>query len=180
MLGASLERPWVGALVGCALMLVVAVADYFTGPAVTMGILYYGGIGVAAWYVGERVGVGVAVASALCWWLIDRWTAPATPGLVVLWNVGLRVVAFSGFARLISHLCDMQVRLRATVQQLEHTLHEVKTLQGLLPICANCKKIRDDHGYWQQVETYLTERTNVTFTHGICPDCMQRLYGEFA
>jgi len=50
-------------------------------------------------------------------------------------------------------------------------LTRVKQLSGLLPICAYCKKIRDDQDYWQQVETYVTEHTDVQFSHGICPDC---------
>ncbi len=62
--------------------------------------------------------------------------------------------------------------------QLEDTLKEVRTLQGLIPICANCKKIRDDKGFWQKVEVYLEERSNARFTHGLCEDCIQKLYGK--
>jgi hypothetical protein len=53
-------------------------------------------------------------------------------------------------------------------------LEHVKTLRGLLPICAWCKRIRDDSGYWSQVETYLRSHTEANFTHGICPDCLER------
>lgn len=62
--------------------------------------------------------------------------------------------------------------------QLEDALRDVRTLQGLIPICANCKKIRDDKGYWQKVEVYLEERSNARFTHGLCEDCIQKLYGK--
>ncbi|MDP2865672.1 MAG: GAF domain-containing protein [Elusimicrobiota bacterium] len=62
--------------------------------------------------------------------------------------------------------------------QLEEMLKDVRTLQGLIPICAQCKKIRDDKGFWQKVETYLEERSNARFTHGLCEDCMQKLYGN--
>ncbi|MBI5744229.1 MAG: GAF domain-containing protein [Elusimicrobia bacterium] len=62
--------------------------------------------------------------------------------------------------------------------QLEDTLKEVRTLQGLIPICANCKKIRDDKGFWQKVEVYLEQRSNARFTHGLCEDCIQKLYGK--
>jgi hypothetical protein len=53
-------------------------------------------------------------------------------------------------------------------------------LSGLLPICANCKRIRDDTGYWQQVETYIHHRSDADFSHGICPDCMSKLYPDYA
>jgi len=62
------------------------------------------------------------------------------------------------------------------IQDLTDALTQVKTLGGLLPICASCKKIRDDKGYWQQVETYIKQHSNADFTHGICPECAQRLY----
>jgi GAF domain-containing protein len=60
--------------------------------------------------------------------------------------------------------------------ELEQALSEIKTLRGYLPICALCKKIRDDQGYWNQVETYISEHTDVLFSHSLCPDCAKKLY----
>jgi PAS domain S-box-containing protein len=60
------------------------------------------------------------------------------------------------------------------IEELTESLKQVKTLSGLLPICSSCKRIRDDRGYWQQVETYITNHTNADFTHGICPDCLEK------
>jgi hypothetical protein len=62
------------------------------------------------------------------------------------------------------------------ILELKGALDEIKTLQGILPICANCKKIRDDTGYWNQIEKYISEHSGATFSHGICPDCMAELY----
>ena len=64
-------------------------------------------------------------------------------------------------------------------EELTKALAEVKTLSGLLPICASCKKIRDDSGYWEQIEEYITERSDTQFSHGICPECMKKLYPEY-
>jgi PAS domain S-box-containing protein len=64
------------------------------------------------------------------------------------------------------------------IVELEKALDEVKTLSGMLPICASCKKIRDDQGYWNQIEAYIAKRTDAKFTHGICPDCKRELYPE--
>jgi PAS domain S-box-containing protein len=69
-------------------------------------------------------------------------------------------------------------RLRL-IEELKEALKRVKTLNGLLPICASCKKIRNDGGYWEQVETYIRSRSNAEFTHGICPDCVRLLYPEY-
>jgi len=60
--------------------------------------------------------------------------------------------------------------------ELRAALTEVKTLTGLIPICANCKKVRDDQGYWDQVESYISARTTASFSHGICPECAKKLY----
>ena len=64
------------------------------------------------------------------------------------------------------------------IRSLQAALQEVRTLAGLLPICAHCKKIRDDDGYWTQIEEYLRVRTAADFTHGICPDCARRYFPE--
>ncbi len=64
------------------------------------------------------------------------------------------------------------------VHELKEALSKVKLLSGLIPICANCKKIRDDAGYWNQIEVYLQSHSEAEFTHGICPACVQKLYPE--
>jgi PAS domain S-box-containing protein len=66
------------------------------------------------------------------------------------------------------------------VQELSEALANVKTLSGLLPVCAWCKNIRNDEGYWQRIETYLAEHSDARFTHGICPDCLAKRYPEGA
>jgi AmiR/NasT family two-component response regulator len=62
--------------------------------------------------------------------------------------------------------------------ELQQALAEVKTLTGLLPICSGCKKIRDDQGYWKQVEVYIMQHTEAKFTHGLCPECLDKYYPE--
>jgi PleD family two-component response regulator len=63
-------------------------------------------------------------------------------------------------------------------EELQKALTKIKTLSGLLPICASCKKIRDDQGYWTQLEYYISEHSEAEFTHGCCPECMKKLYPE--
>jgi GAF domain-containing protein len=66
------------------------------------------------------------------------------------------------------------LELRRISARMADALEKLKTLHGLLPICAWCKRIRDDHGYWQQVEAYVHEHTGADFTHGICPECLEK------
>lgn len=70
------------------------------------------------------------------------------------------------------------MEVRRLNKELEQALVEVKRLQGILPICANCKKIRDDTGYWQQIEAYISDHSEAEFSHGICSDCAKKLYPE--
>jgi len=72
----------------------------------------------------------------------------------------------------------LNAELKARNKELEEALAKVKMLSGLLPICASCKKIRDDEGYWQQVERYIEEHSDIRFSHGLCPDCARRLYPD--
>jgi len=72
----------------------------------------------------------------------------------------------------------MEQERRHLLHQLQEALTNIKTLQGLLPICAACKKIRDDQGYWHQVEEYIGQHSAAQFTHGICPDCIATRYGH--
>jgi len=73
---------------------------------------------------------------------------------------------------------EIEAALEGERQHLAQALEEVRTLRGILPICAICKKIRDDKGYWNQVEEYVSDHTEARFSHGICPDCMDRLYPQ--
>jgi sigma-B regulation protein RsbU (phosphoserine phosphatase) len=72
-------------------------------------------------------------------------------------------------------MIELQQSLADRVKALEEALTRVKQLQGLLPICSYCKKIRDDQNYWQQVESYISEHSEAQFSHSICPDCYERL-----
>ena len=64
------------------------------------------------------------------------------------------------------------------IQKLQDALDKIKVLRGIIPICASCKKIRDDTGYWNQLESYIKEHSEADFSHGICPDCSKKLYPE--
>jgi hypothetical protein len=70
-------------------------------------------------------------------------------------------------------------QLHSSITDLEKALREVKTLRGIVPICSFCKKIRNDKGYWDQVEVYVTEHSEANFSHGICPECMAEHYPDF-
>ena len=72
----------------------------------------------------------------------------------------------------------LELERERLVTELQNALSEVKKLSGLLPICSQCKKIRDDQGYWGELEGYIQGHSEAQFTHGVCPDCYEKLYGD--
>ncbi len=134
------------------------------------GILFTSIVTLGAYRFGKIGGsiVGLLALPVLVWCERDRVTQADVLleiAIVVFANIIL-ILAVSEFVK--------------EKKKLEKALAEVKTLSGLLPMCASCKKIRDDKGYWNAVEQYIGERTDTKFSHGICPDCMKKLYPEYA
>lgn len=84
------------------------------------------------------------------------------------------------FCGYIGSCIDITDSVEARKLILQKKESEIKRLRGMLPICASCKKIRDDKGYWNQLEDYLKEHTDAEFSHGICPECIKKLYPEFS
>jgi sigma-B regulation protein RsbU (phosphoserine phosphatase) len=76
-------------------------------------------------------------------------------------------------------MLEMRVALADKISELALALDQVRTLRGIVPICASCKNIRDDQGFWSRVETYVRDHTEAEFSHAVCPDCMTKLYPQF-
>jgi PAS domain S-box-containing protein len=91
-----------------------------------------------------------------------------------------KMIAIEGIASDITDRKRQEGERKRLIRQLRKALAEVKTLSGLLPICSHCKKVRDDQGYWQQIDAFITEHSNLFFSHGLCPECLARYYPEYA
>ena len=85
-----------------------------------------------------------------------------------------------GIALDITEQKELEEQRERLIEELRDALTHIKTLRGLLPICAACKKIRDDRGSWKQIETYISDHSDAKFSHGICPECVQKLYPEWS
>jgi len=91
-------------------------------------------------------------------------------------EIGLLAGAFNRMAEARMH---NEAEREKLISKLREALDKIKTLKGMMPICASCKKIRDDKGYWTQIELYISEHSDAEFSHGICPDCAKKLYPEY-
>jgi CheY-like chemotaxis protein len=84
-------------------------------------------------------------------------------------------------ARVNTHLMlhHLQLQMEKKNAALQKALAEIKILRGLIPICASCKRIRNDEGYWEEIESYISDHSEAIFSHGCCPECIAKLYPEF-
>jgi PAS domain S-box-containing protein len=103
----------------------------------------------------------------------DGRIIPVSTTISPIRNMEGQVIGASSIARDITKQKQADDERLRLIKELTEALGHVKKLSGLLPICASCKRIRDDQGYWQQVETYITRHTDAVFTHGICPECVK-------
>jgi|GEM_PF-1769134 len=105
-------------------------------------------------------------------WILDR-------GKVATWTDDGRPLIMSGTHQDITASKQADEEREKLILKLEKALLDVNKLSGMLPICSSCKRIRDDKGYWNQIESYIKEHSEAEFTHGLCPECVTKLYPEF-
>ena len=99
-------------------------------------------------------------------------------GIPVLDEVG-NLIGYRGVAKDITQQKHAEEEREKLIAELEAALSKIKALRGLIPICASCKKIRDDKGYWNKLEAYIENHSEAEFSHGICPECASELYPEY-
>jgi hypothetical protein len=151
------------------LVLLVLLVDYFTGPALLFPILYIVPVMFAAWYSGLPLALFLAVFMPLVRVYFDfLWEIPYLEQHVVINTVNSLII-----------LVLLALLTERVARQMRHLAREVEQLTGLLPICAFCKKIRTSGGEWVQVERYISERSTAEFSHGYCPECMEKHFGEY-
>jgi len=166
--------------IACVLALIGWV-DYITGYELQFFLFYFVPVTLAAWYTGRTLSVVVALVSAATWFYVDLLSGhPYSHPIYSYWNTIIRLVTFLAIGLALSQvrtMLDTEIRLR---REVEKAMGEVKQLRGLLPICAWCKKIRNDAGLWEQVELYVGSHSAAEFTHGVCPECYGKLHDRHA
>jgi hypothetical protein len=122
----------------------------------------------------------VAPIQQVLWKLGAAGVVVFAPMLAFLfWTTGRLRREWAVAQKETAHAIAAERELTARNRELEQTLLEVKVLRGFIPICSSCKKIRNDGGYWQQIESYIQQHSEALFSHGVCPDCYQKLYAEY-
>jgi len=142
--------------------------------------------GAAAW---DALQQPDAPALAILDWMMPEMDGPEVirrvralqtnrpPHIIMLTIRGEKADIIAGLeAGANDYLAKMQDSLASKVEELRQALDQIKTLRGIVPICVSCKKIRDDQGYWNQVEVYVRDHTEAEFSHSLCQECMKKLY----
>ena len=159
-------------------VLAIGYIDYITGYELGFFVFYFLPIALAAWKVTSTSSYLISILSASVWFLSDTLSGhPHSSVFFEFWDTAIRLVSFLIIAYTTSKIRSLLTKERETTQALQAAMNQIKTLSGLIPICASCKKIRDDKGYWNQVEVYIQQHSEAEFSHGFCPDCMKKLYG---
>jgi K+-sensing histidine kinase KdpD len=162
-----------------AMILLIGWADYISGWELGFFVFYFLPVSFSAWFMGKRGAVGIAIVSAATWFLADYILANHySSHFYAFWNSVIRLISFVLIAVLVASIRRSLEYEKKVSADLQHSLNHIKRLHGMLPICASCKKIRNDKGYWEQIEQYISERSETEFTHGLCPECAMKLYPE--
>jgi hypothetical protein len=163
------RRPWNGRALWIALSATVISLDYLTGPYIMFPALFLPPVLLLAWNSGFGSSASLGLALCLVRLLLnDLWSE--THSMTVS---AVNSLLYSFVVVLIAFLTH------AIARQTRGLREEVRQLEGILPICGFCKAIRDEHGEWQRLENYVSSRTEASFTHGLCPACTERHYGQF-
>jgi hypothetical protein len=161
------------------LIAIIGTLDLLTGCEISLSIFYLAPISFVVWYVGRSSGLMVAIVSALVWLLADIGAGHIYQhSLIPYWNTAVILGEFLLAVLVVSELKHTYEAQSSLVEELKEAIDNILTLRGLVPICARCKKIRDDKGYWQEVETYLAEHSEASFTHEMCPQCRKEMKKE--
>ena len=169
-----------GLYIVCAgMMAVIFVFDLFVPLGVSVGVLYLVAVLLTLRGPQYKVILVVATVSSLLIVAPFIYKPPVAEMWKVLFNRGISLFVVWVTVILGLQKNKMEQQRKVIFLEREKALQEVRILRGLLPICASCKKIRDDNGYWMQIEGYIKDHSEATFTHSICPDCAKRLYPDF-
>ena len=189
----SSHPPWFWGVTTLLSTSFIGYLDWVTGYEMDFFVFYFLPIAVAAWYLEFSGAVCLSVISALVWYVVDALTGHVySSRFYDVWDTLVHLSAFmvigwcvSEIAKLLRNerqLLDRQSAALYREQQLSNELRksmsEIKFLEGFLSICSQCKKIRDENGEWQLLESYISSHTFTTFSHGFCEECAQKVLAE--
>lgn len=161
--------------VSVAIMFTIGFLDYITDYKMAFFVFYIIPISVSAWFAGLRAAIIIAVFSAIVWFVAGILSGVTYSAVFfAVWNTSVRLTSFLIIGWAFSSIRSLFDREHQLAEELRKSILEVKVLKSFLPICCQCKKIRNDEGKWQNVELYIHENTGTHFSHSYCPACAKK------
>ena len=153
--------------------------DWVSGYYLNFFVFYFLPVFLAAWFLGMLGWIFFSILCSMVWFGADVLTGHTyASNVYAVWNTMIRLISFLTVGWSVStlkHSLDIE---KKTSGKLRRSLSEIKVLQSILPICSQCKKIRDEQGVWQHLEVYISEHANTKFSHSYCPECYNRVLAE--
>ena len=170
---------WLWAIISAGCILVIGEAHWLIGYELNVFVFYFIPIAIGAWFIGLGTSMSFAILSALVWFWTDslaggHYSSP----LYAVWNTMVRLISFIAIGWAVSKIRKTLDLANTTSANLKQSLAEIKVLEGFLPICMNCKKIRNESGSWERLESYIGEHSTAQFSHGYCPECGKQMLVE--
>lgn len=162
-----------------ALMTVILLLDLSIPLGVAVGVLYIVPVLLSLWSSKKELTVLVAVVASVLTIGAYFYKPSVAEMWKVLFNRSLSLFVIGITAILGLQRRKILIEREQALRDREQAIEKLKILSGLLPICASCKKIRDDHGSWNDVAEYISEHSEAEFSHGMCPACAEKLYPEY-
>jgi hypothetical protein len=161
------------------IILLLGWIDWLTGHELNFFVFYFLPVSFGGWYLGLDSSVIIAIMCALVWFGADMMSGHTySSQFYAVWNTTIRLSSFLAIGWSIQKIHTLLIAEREKSEALRRSLLEIRTLQGLLPICAQCKKIRDAEGTWQHLEVYIGDHSDARFSHGYCPECARKVLEE--
>ena len=171
--------PLTWGLLDVIIVFALGVVDWLTGYELNFFVFYFLPVSIGAWFFGFVGAVLLAILSAGVWFGADVLTGHTyTSNVYAVWNTLARLVSFLAIGWSISRIKLLLDHEREVTESLRRSLSQIKVLETFLPICAHCKKIRNQQGVWQQLEVYIGQHSNTHFSHSYCPECARKIMAE--
>lgn len=153
--------------------------DWQTGYELNFFVFYFIPVIIAAWFYGMKQTIVTSIICACIWFVADTLSGHNySSNILAIWNTFIR---FSSFVIIGLSICKITILLQLEKNKtdaLRKALLEIKILESFLSICSVCKKIRNEEGNWQQIESYISKHSGTEFSHGYCPECAKKVLEE--
>ena len=153
--------------------------DWLTGYELNFFLFYFIPVGITAWFFGIELSIIFSIVCAFVWAFADKLSGHNYSSTIfAVWNTLIRFGSFLIIGWSINKINMLFQSEKSKTENLQRALSEIKMLETFLSICSVCKKIRNEEGNWEQMESYISGHSDTRFSHGYCPDCAKKAMEE--